>query len=155
MESLVDTNVLVYRCDPVKQEIAGAVLREGLADDALVIPHQALLEFVAAVTRPRPELDGEPLLSRAEAFREAESLMAQFPVLYPGPEVSTTALRGAVAYGLSWCDAHFWAYAEACGIPEILSEDFEHGCHYGRVRVVDPFLAASGKVWELPPLYAD
>jgi hypothetical protein len=40
-------------------------------------------------------------------------------------------LRGAAAYGLSWFDAYLWAYAEACGIPEILSEDFEHGRHYG------------------------
>lgn len=158
MASLVDTNVLVYRCDPrdpVKQEIARTVLREGLRDDSLVIPHQAILEFVAAVTRPRRELDGEPMLSRAEAFRQAESLTIQFPVIYPGPEVLTTALRGAAAYELSWFDAHLWAYAEACGIPEILSEDFQHGRHYGRVRVVNPFQAASGEVQELPPLYAD
>jgi len=79
--------------------------------------------------------------------------MTQFHILYPGPDVLTTALRGAAAYALSWFDAHLWAYAEATGIAEILSEDFEHGRHYGRVRVVDPFLSASGEVHELPPLY--
>lgn len=156
--SLIDTNVLVYRFDPrdpVKQQLARDVLRAGLADDSLVLPHQAVLEFVAAVTRPRPELDDAPLLSRADAFREAESMSTQFRTIYPGPEVLTTALRGAAAYGLSWFDAHLWAYAEACGIPEILSEDFEHGRHYGGVRVVDPFLSAAGRVQELPPLYSD
>jgi hypothetical protein len=56
-------------------------------------------------------------------------------------------------YGLSWFDAHQWAYAEVYGVAEILSEDFEHGRHYGSVRVVDPFLAADG-VHELPALYA-
>ena len=158
MASLVDTNVLVYRVDPrdpARQRVANALLRDGIGNDALVLPHQALVEFVAAVTRPRAELGGEPLLPPAEALRETESLMAQFRVIYPGPELLLTAMRGMALYGLSWLDAHLWACAEAGGIPELLSEDFEHGRHYGRVRVVNPFLAVGGTVQELPPLYAD
>jgi predicted nucleic acid-binding protein len=50
-------------------------------------------------------------------------------------------------------DAHLWAYAEVNGIPEILSEDFQHGRYYGSVRVVDPFIQAAGGVRELPALY--
>ncbi len=156
MASLVDTNVLVYRFDPRfpdKQRIARDLLRAGQAGDRLVLPHQALVELVAAVTRPRSELGGAPLLPVAEAYRETEELALQFPVLYPDEEVLVTALRGAAAYGLSWFDAHLWAYAEAFGLPEILSEDFEHGRHYGGVRAVDPFLAAAGEVPELPVLY--
>ena len=60
---------------------------------------------------------------------------------------------GLTRYRLSWWDAHLWAYAEAHGIPEILSEDFQHGRHYGRVRVVNPFLVAADAVHELPPMY--
>jgi predicted nucleic acid-binding protein len=41
---------------------------------------------------------------------------------------------------LSWFDAHIWAYAEFYGLPEILSEDFQHGRLYGTVRSVNPFL---------------
>jgi len=52
-----------------------------------------------------------------------------------------TALRGTAAYQLAWFDAHMWAYAERSGIPEILSEDFQHGRRYGGVRAVNPFLA--------------
>ena len=158
MTRLIDTNLLVYRFDPrdpVKQAIADRVLRAGLAEDSLVLPHQAIIEFVAAVTRPRRDLDGAPLLSLDDALREAESLMVQFPVVYPNQDVVITALRGLSAYGLSWFDAHLWAFAEVFGIAEIVSEDFEHGRHYGSVRVVDPFHAASGQVQELPPLYAD
>ncbi|MDT8450542.1 MAG: PIN domain-containing protein [Wenzhouxiangellaceae bacterium] len=158
MTSLIDTNILVYRFDPrdpVKQEVAAGLLRNGLADDALAIPHQALIEFVAAITRPCPDLDGAPLLPQIEALREAESLMLQFRTLYPNREVLTTALRGVASYCLSWFDAHLWAFAEVFGIPEILSEDFEHGRHYGSVRVNNPFLAGSGRVQELPPLYSD
>ena len=156
MASLVDTNILVYRYDPRsrdKQEIARELLRRGLADQELVLPHQAILEFVAATTRLRSDLDGASLLAPQVAYREAEGLMRDFPVVYPDEEVLITALRGIAAYGLSWFDAHLWAYAEVNALPEILSEDFEHGRHYGSVRVVDPFLAAAGDIHELPPMY--
>lgn len=156
MTKLVDTNVLVYRVDPrdpVKQCIADEVLRDGLAKGELVLAHQAIIEFVAAVTKPRVDLGGAPLLHREEALLEVEELMNGFPVVYPGPEVLRTAVRGAAVYRLSWFDAHLWAYAEVHGIPEVLSEDFEHGRHYGRVRIVDPFLSAAGGVNELPSLY--
>ncbi|HEY2415685.1 MAG TPA: hypothetical protein VGI40_25805 [Pirellulaceae bacterium] len=55
MAALVDTNILVYRFDPrfpEKQQIATALLREGLVSDSLRIPHQAIVEFIAATTRP-------------------------------------------------------------------------------------------------------
>lgn len=158
MASLVDANVLVYLFDPrdpPKQRIARDLLRGDLIQDVLVLPHQAILEFVAAVTRPRRDLGGAPLLSLAQALLEAEELMAQFLVIYPNLDVLLTALRGTSTYQLSWFDAHLWAYAEVHGIPEILSEDFQHGRHYGGVRTVNPFLAAADSVHELPPMYAD
>ena len=54
-DRLVDTNVLVYRFDPRhprRQDTATRVLREGLERDDLVLPQQALIEFIAATTRP-------------------------------------------------------------------------------------------------------
>jgi predicted nucleic acid-binding protein len=53
--ALVDTNVLVYRFDSrftEKQKIATGILRRGIAEDSIRLPHQAIVEFVAAVTRP-------------------------------------------------------------------------------------------------------
>lgn len=155
MASLVDTNILVYRFDPrdpVKQRRAEEILRNGLLDDSVVLAHQCVVEFVAAVTRPRKDLGGAPLLPLDEARVKAERLAAQFQVHYPNRDVLLTALRGTAMYGLSWFDAHLWAYAEVYGVEEILSEDFAHGRHYGTVRAVNPFLAADG-VHELPPLY--
>jgi predicted nucleic acid-binding protein len=154
--SLVDTNVLVYRYDPrfpAKQRIATDVLRRGLAREDVLLAHQSIVELVAVVTRPRTDLGGAPLLTREQAFLEAEELLRLFPVVYPDGDVLVTAMRGATAYGLSWFDAHLWAYAEVNGLAEILSEDFEHGRYYGSVRVVDPFLAASDSVYELPAMY--
>ncbi|HZF28179.1 MAG TPA: PIN domain-containing protein [Gammaproteobacteria bacterium] len=156
MASLVDTNLLVYRVDPrdrAKQRRADEILRAGQLDDSVVLAHQCIVEFVAAVIRPRRDLGGAPLLPLEEARVRAEHLTAQFPVLYPTRDVLRTALRGTAMYGLSWFDAHLWAYAEVYGVAEILSEDFAHGRHYGSVRVVDPFMTGDG-VHELPALYA-
>lgn len=69
--------------------------------------------------------------------------MARFPVLHPGDNVLRTALRGAAAYGLSWFDAHMWAYAEVPGLEELVSEDFQHGRLYGVVTVSNPFASIS------------
>jgi predicted nucleic acid-binding protein len=139
--ALVDTNVLVYRFDPRfpdKQRVATDLLRRGIADGSLRLPHQALVEFVAAVTRPLP--GHGPLLSDHDAWREVEEYLVQFDVLFPTEGLLRTAVRGAAAYRLSWFDAHLWAYAEHYGLSEILSEDFQHGRLYGGVRVVNPFV---------------
>lgn len=140
MAALVDTNVIVYRFDPrfpEKQKRATALLRDGISNDTLFLPHQALVEFVAAVTRPRK--DGEPLLAPRDAWRETEELLQQFDILYPTADIIRTAIRGAAAYGLSWFDAHMWAYADHYGLDTLYSEEFEDGRVYGTVRIVDPF----------------
>jgi predicted nucleic acid-binding protein len=140
---LVDTNILVYRHDPRdprKQAAASDLLRNGVATRDAVLPHQALVEFVSATTRPLGP-KGASLLRPEEARREAEELLDVFDVLYPTAATFRLALRGMATYDLSWFDAHLWAYAEHFGIPEIASEDFQHGRRYGTVRVVNPFLA--------------
>lgn len=140
--SLVDTNILVYRCDPrdpSKREAALEILRAGEVSGEFRIPHQALVEFVNSVTRSRGRT--EPIMTLGDAARQAELFMAEFPVLYPNEHVFRAALYGAAVYRLPWFDAHLWGYASHYGISELLSEDFEHGRMYGAVRVRNPFVA--------------
>lgn len=142
MAALVDTNVLVYRFDgrfPQKQRRATELLRRGIRDDSLRIPHQAILEFVAATTKGKKGVPA--ILHPDDARREAEELLSQFTVLYPCAPVVRTALRGMAAYQLSWFDAHLWAYAEHYGLDELISEDFQHDRMYGSVRAVNPFMS--------------
>jgi predicted nucleic acid-binding protein len=137
--ALVDTNILVYSFDPrfpEKRRIATALLRRGILEDSVRLPHQALVEFMAVTTRRLPE---GPLLSEEAARREVEEFLAQFEVLYPNEAIVRTALRGAAAYRLSWFDAHLWAHAEYYGLGELISEDFQDGRMYGTVRAVNPF----------------
>jgi predicted nucleic acid-binding protein len=138
--ALVDTNVLVYRFDTrfaEKQKIATEILRRGIIEDSVRLPHQAIIEFVAAVTRP---IRGHVILKPADALREAEELLKQFTVLYPNEAILREAVRGCAAYQLSWFDAHLWSYAEHYGLQEILTEDLQHDRLYGTVRAVNPFI---------------
>lgn len=140
MAALIDTNIIVYRFDgrvPEKQRVATAILRRGVEEATVRLPHQAIVEFIAAATRPLP---GGPILSFPEALREAEEFLKQFEVLYPNEGVLRLAMRGCAAYQMSWFDAHMWAYAEFYGLEEILTEDLQDGRLYGSVRVVNPFL---------------
>jgi len=139
--ALVDTNILVYRFDPrfpEKQARATELLRAGIAEDSVRVPHQALVEFVAATTKPLTRR-GATLLSPDDARREIEEMLVQFDVLYPDEELVRIAIRGAATYRLSWFDAHMWAYAERFGLDTLWSEDFESGRLYGRVRARNPF----------------
>lgn len=141
MAALADTNILVYRYDPrwpAKQRIATTLLRRGAEDGSVKVPHQAIVEFVSAVTRPVHRT--KSLLTDEEARQEAEEMLSEFEVLFPDEPLFRLALRGAAAYRLSWLDAHLWAYAEHFGLSEIYSEDFQHDRRYGTVRVVNPFL---------------
>lgn len=138
--ALVDTNVLVYRFDsrfPEKREIATDLLRRGIAEESVRLPHQAIVEFIAATTR---KIRGHRILVQTDALREAEEFLKQFTVLYPNEAILREAMRACAAYQLEWFDAHLWAYAEHYGLSEILSEDFQHDRLYGTVRAVNPFI---------------
>jgi predicted nucleic acid-binding protein len=138
--ALVDTNVLVYRFDnrfTEKQKIASEILRRGIGEDSVRLPHQAIVEFVAVVTRP---IGGYVILKQLDALREAEEFLKQFTVLYPNEAMLRDAIRGSATYQLNWFDAHLWSYAEHYGLPLILSEDLQHDRLYGTVRVVNPFI---------------
>jgi predicted nucleic acid-binding protein len=140
--ALVDTNVLVYRFDnrfPQKQKIATNLLKRGIEEDSIRVPHQAIIEFVAAVTRP---IRGHIILQQPDALREAEEFLKQFTVVYPTEAILRNAIRGCAAYQLNWFDAQIWSYAEHYGLTEILTEDLQHDRLYGTVRIVNPFLSS-------------
>lgn len=141
MTSLIDTNVLVYRHDardPAKQQRALSLLRTELAKGTAWLCHQSLVEFYAAVTRPRRGAPG--FLTAEEARTEIEQLLSTFPVLYPSQPIVRLAVQGVREHQLSWWDSHLWAYAQRYRISILYSEDFQHDRTYGTVRVVNPFL---------------
>jgi len=60
------------------------------ADGSVRLPHQAIVECIAAVTRP---VRGYSILKQTDALREAEEFL-QFTVPYPNEAILRTAIRG-------------------------------------------------------------
>jgi predicted nucleic acid-binding protein len=83
------------------------------------------------------------VVGRARSFTFVAALVDTNVLVYRDEELVRIAIRGAATYGLSWFDAHLWAYAERFGLDTLWSEDFENGRLYGRVRVRDPFVASA------------
>ena len=121
-----------------KEKIATDVLRRGILKNLVRVPHHAIVEFLAAVTRP---VRGHAILSLPDALREDEEFLLRFPVLYPKEEIVRNAIRGCAAYQPSWFDAHLWSYAEHYGLSEIITEDLQHDRVCGSVRARNPFLS--------------
>ncbi len=134
---LIDTNVIVYACDPgepVKREQAGRVLRflEQAGNGRLSV--QGLSEFVSATTRRL-----NPPLTVVEAAQQVERLVLSFPVFDVTPMVVSEALRGMRDHQLSFYDAQVWAAARLNQTPVIFSEDFNSGATLDGVRFINPF----------------
>ncbi len=134
---LLDTNVIVYACDPgepTKRDQAGRVLRflEQTGSGRLSV--QGLSEFVSATSRRL-----RPPLTATEAAQQVERLMLSFPVFDLTPMVVLEALRAVRDHHLSYYDAQVWATAHLNQVPVIFSEDFNPNATLEGVRFVNPF----------------
>jgi predicted nucleic acid-binding protein len=134
---LLDTNVIVYACDPgepTKRDQAAQVLRflEQAGNGRLSV--QGLSEFVSATTRRL-----RPPLTAAEATQQVERLMLSFTVFDLTPMVVLEALRGVRDHHLAYYDAQVWATARLNQVPVIFSEDFNPNATLEGVRFVNPF----------------
>ena len=139
--AVIDTNVLVHCHDwrePEKQRRARDFVRRGMPDHELVLTWQSLVEFVSVTTTARR--GREPLLTIHDARLECEALLTQFPCLFPDERTLDIAIGGQARYDLPWFDAILWAHAEQAEAGTLVSEDFQHGRTYGKVRVVNPFV---------------
>jgi predicted nucleic acid-binding protein len=134
---LVDTNVLVYAYDesePVKAELAEAVITSLVKRREAVITTQCLAEFFSVLThkfgrRASPDTAQAGLERYAATMRVLDM---RVPVVFE-------AARGVRRYGLSYYDAQIWASARLAGIELVLSEDFASGTEIEGVRFLDPF----------------
>ena len=70
---------------------------------------------------------------------QVEHLRWSFEVLPLTGAVTLGALRGGVAYEMSYFDAQIWAVARLNQVPVVLSEDFSHRAILDGVEFLDPF----------------
>jgi hypothetical protein len=79
---------------PRSGKLRRKTLKRGIAEDSVRLPHQATVEFIAAVTRP---IRGYSILNQTDGLREAEEFLKQFTVLYPNEAILRSAIRGCAA----------------------------------------------------------
>jgi len=141
---LVDTNILVYaydRAEQAKQKRARNILDWLESRDCGTVSTQILGEFFWIVTRKL----AEPLTLR-QAYVELERHLRSWRTFEITRAVVLEAGRGCVDYQMPFWDAQIWATAKLNQIPQVLSEDFQHGRTIEGVEFVNPFkVELSGK----------
>jgi predicted nucleic acid-binding protein len=132
-----DTNVLVYAMDsgdPARQEIAIERFARAQSEDSIVLSTQVLQEFYAITTRKLL-----PPLSAAEAARQLEQLSA-FEVMGANAQSVLAATQLARKHRLQWWDALILEAALRANADVLVTEDGQHGQHFGALRIENPFL---------------
>jgi predicted nucleic acid-binding protein len=134
---LVDTNILVYaydRSERAKQTRARDILDWLQCRGCGTVSTQILGEFFWIVTRRLQEP-----LSLREAYVELERHLRSWRTLEITRVIVLEAGRGCVHYQMPFWDAQIWATAKLNQIPQVLSEDFQHGRTIEGVEFVNPF----------------
>lgn len=132
----MDTHVLVYaydRHDSRKQQIAQALLTEGIAKENAVLSIQVLGEFYNVVTRQIKE----PMTP--DEAHNAVLLFGNLPVQDIDFAMVKRAIDTHKVYRISYWDALVVAAAERTGCRQILTEDLNDGQKYHGVFASNPF----------------
>lgn len=133
MQTLIDTNVLVYATgadgDRARQQRAIQALRDYRAQGALAV--QVLAEFASVLIRKAVPLD--------TVRSDVRTLEQTWQIVTPAVGTVSLALAGVEEYSMSFWDAMLWATAKHHGLTTILSEDGPTGSVIGEVRYVSPF----------------
>jgi len=132
-----DTNIFVYARDandPVKQSIAGDILRTLWRKRTGRLSAQVLQEYYVTVTRKL-----KPGLPPFEARGDIRDLNSW------GPRQVTTGILECAweiedDFGLSWWDSLIVASALDCEATSLLSEDMQDGLTIRSLQIVNPFL---------------
>lgn len=135
----IDSNVFVYLFDDVdrhKSEIARAIVRDAQQNRDAVISYQVVQETLNVVTHKlRPRVADDIVL------RFMETTLQPMWQIMPSAELLKRALRNKAQYALSFYDSLIVAAAQEAGCTRLLSEDMQHGQVFGKLKLVNPFLA--------------
>lgn len=144
MKAFFDTNILVYSMDrgePLKREMAQAVMHRHMADGNLVLSTQVMLEFFNVMTR-KHKASPKKMLAALE-------VLALNQVVSTGADFALRAARLCAAEQTATFDAAILQAALDSGCEVLYSEDFQAGRRYGALEVVNPFLPGTHE--PMPP----
>jgi len=135
-DCVLDTNILVYAvsetlADAKKREIALRLI----AERAFALSAQILQEFYVTVTRKiRAPLPAEVAAGLVDQYRS-------FPIVPTDDALIMAAIETSLRHRISYWAAAIIAAADELEVDTLFTEDLAHDRRYGRVRVVNPFLA--------------
>ncbi|MDP1867539.1 MAG: PIN domain-containing protein [Bradyrhizobium sp.] len=132
MSAFFDTNILVY----AQQADGKADLARALFAGGGKISVQVLNEFVA-VSRRKQQQDWDEI---AEAISDVLAVVD--PPLALTLDLHRAARTLAEHHRLSFYDALIVAAALEGGFDTLYTEDMQHGCKFGRLVIVNPFIEA-------------
>ena len=136
MKTFVDTNVLVYAHDRdagTRHEKARALVAELWDARSGSLSTQVLQEFYAVVTRKF-----KPPMAREQA-RAIVAAYAEWCDVATEPQLIVAASRLEEAHTISFWDSLIVEAAVRAGADRLVSEDLQHGRHFGTVTVENPF----------------
>lgn len=137
MSAFLDTNVLIYRIDPLspaKQTRANELINDLYSTGQAVLSTQVLQEFYnTAVNKIRVPRDIAASLTRAHASDRTIQVT---------PALIMAAMQRHAAGNLSFWDALIIEAALAGGASVLYTEDLQHGQVINGLTITNPFLAA-------------
>jgi len=133
-----DTNVFIYSMtddDPVKSEIASALIRSALTAHNGSVSYQVIQEFCNTALKRF----AYPM-STAGCGEYIENVLRPLLRVHSSVELFHEALAFKNRYQLSWYDSLIVCAAiqAECGI--LYSEDMQHGQRFGKLQIQNPFL---------------
>ena len=136
MLAFLDTNILAYCTDaraPAKRERARMLVSRLSAQGEAAVSTQVLIELFHTLTRRQsvPGVAAQALVLACTAW----------PVIDSDPTLVSAALASSITWQLSMWDAMVVEAALRAEAHTLYSEDFSHGQRFGKLTVVNPFLA--------------
>ena len=134
-----DTNILAYAAglrqtdaDEAKVRMAGLLVDDAMANEAVALPVQTCLELHNLLVRKRR-------YTRAQAERVVEEYSDSTRVIATDFDLMRIAFALAEAHDLQTYDAVILAAAASAGCEVLYSEDMQDGFEWGGVTVINPF----------------
>lgn len=133
----LDSNVLVYAegVNGWERKVLAASILKGLAEEAIVLPVQALGELFAALTR---KARWPPAQARAAVLGWQDA----YPVADTSAAILVEAMEITCTHQFSLWDAVMIAVTAQAGCRLFLSEDMHDGVTWRGVTIRNPFASA-------------
>jgi predicted nucleic acid-binding protein len=136
VDAVFDTNILIYAASRDPKDVTKSKISLKLMQTvAFGVPLQVIQEFFHNTQR-KARLGIEPRLCDSMV-----AMLLDRPIVITDIDLFAEARSFARRYEISYWDAAIVAATHRLNASLLYSEDLSHGQQYGKVKVINPFLA--------------